>query len=162
MTRKKFRIEEYVAYSEAREENDILAQAEAIHLKRLQRMGSITSPTDCAAFLRARYGHLPHEVFAAVLLDSKHHILAVCDLFRGCLSGAEIHPRQVAIACLHHRASSVVYCHNHPSSNLCFSQADIQVTKRLSAALGFLDIRTLDHVLVTNAGTASMAEQGLL
>lgn len=160
--RKNLRVEEYVPYLQDQEDLKILAQAEAIHLKRLQRLGSISDPTDCAEFLRARYAHLPHEIFAAVLVDTRHRIITICELFRGTTDGAEIHPKEIAIAALHHGASAVIFCHNHPSGNLIFSAADRAVTARCKASLATLEIRVLDHILVTSTGTLSMAQAGQL
>ena len=160
--RKNLRVEEYVPHLQDQEDLDILAKAEAIHLKRLQRLATITDPTDCADFLRARYAHLPHEVFAVVFLDTRHRIIAICDMFRGTTDGSEVHPKEVARAALHHSASAVVLCHNHPSGRLEFSSADFAVSVRLKQALALLEVRTLDHILVTSIGTLSMAQLGRL
>lgn len=160
---RRIRTEDRSTYNNlAEDENKILMQAEAIHRKRLERHGAITDPTVCGEFLRARYAKHEHEVFGVVFLDTRHRIICVTDMFLGSTDSAEICPREVAKACLHLNATSVVICHNHPSGSLQSSLADRAVTTRIQAVLRLLDIRLLDHIIVSSEGTSSMAQQGLL
>jgi DNA repair protein RadC len=68
----------------------------------------------------------------------------------------------VALRALHHSACSLILAHNHPSGDVAPSQADIQLTAKLRAALALLDVSVLDHVIVGRDRALSMAEQGLL
>ena len=139
---------------------DILAAAEAILHRRLKRLGKIAEPDAAGRYLRSRCGHFDREVFGCIFLDVRHQILAVEDLFFGSIDGAEVHPREVARRALTLNAACVIAFHNHPSGNLEPSTADRSVTSRLKEALSLLDIRLLDHIVVSADGFVSLASRG--
>jgi DNA repair protein RadC len=141
-------------------ESDMLAVAEDILRRKLERQGSISSPRDGAEFLRMRLGHLQHEEFHAVWLDTRHQVLAVDRLFNGSIDGTSIHPREVVRSALRHNAAAVIFAHNHPSGNPEPSAADRAITKRLRDALELIDVRLLDHIIVGAQSTTSLAERG--
>lgn len=141
-------------------DDEILAAAEAIHLRRLERQGRISEPTEAAQYLRARCGHADREVFGCLFLDSRHQILACEDLFYGTIDGAEVHPREIVRRAILLNAAAVVAFHNHPSGNPEPSAADRAVTARMKQALALVDIRLLDHFVVTSSGFTSMASRG--
>jgi len=120
------------------------------------------SPRAVADYLQLHLGHKPHEVFAVLFLDSQHRLLALEELFRGTLAQTSVYPREVALRALHHHAAAVVLAHNHPSGVAEPSRADEQLTRTLKAALALIDVRVLDHVVVTAQGCRSMAEMGLV
>ncbi len=148
------------ATSNADREEQILEAAEAILLRRLERQGKIGEPSEAGNYLRAHCAGLEHEIFGCIFLDSRHHILAAENLFRGTVDGAEVHPREVAKRALALNAVAVIAFHNHPSGNLEASAADRALTARLKQALALLDIRVLDHIIVSAAGHTSMAARG--
>lgn len=150
------------AYTLAPEELAILEAAEKILQRRLKRHGEIRDPGACADYLKARCAHLDYEVFGVVFLDTRHRIIAAEELFRGTIDGAEVHPREVAKAALVHNAAAVILYHNHPSGNAEPSAADRAVTTRLKQALALLEVRVLDHFVVSGEGTTSFAQRGLL
>lgn len=141
-------------------DEQILAAAEAILLKRLERQGKIAEPSEAGRYLRAHCGHAEREVFGCLFLDTRHHILACEDLFFGTIDGAEVHPREVVRRSLQLNAAAVVAFHNHPSGNIEPSAADRAVTARLKQALALVDIRLLDHIVVSADGFTSMAARG--
>ena len=141
-------------------DDHILAAAEAILMRRLERQGRIGEPADAGRYLRAHCAHLEHEVFGCVFLDTRHRSLAIEDLFRGTIDGAEVHPREVAKRALTLNAAALIAFHNHPSGNLEPSAADRALTARLKQALGLLDIRLLDHLVVSAEGHTSLAARG--
>lgn len=144
-------------------EDDILRSAATILERRMMRLGSVSDPSAAKDFLRMRLAPLEHEVFSCLFLDTRHKIIAYEELFRGTIDASEVHPREVCKAALKHNAAAVLFAHNHPSSgSLEPSAADRAVTARLKQALSLLDIRTLDHIIVSCEGTTSMAERGLL
>jgi DNA repair protein RadC len=71
-----------------------------------------------------------------------------------------VYPREVVKQALKHNAAAVIFAHNHPSGVAEPSQSDIQITKRLRSALELVDIRVLDHIIVGDAETTSLAELG--
>lgn len=129
--------------------------------RRFHRGAVLTSPEETKSFLQLRLGHLEHEVFACLFLDNRHRVIAFEELFRGTIDGASVHPREVVKTALRHNAAAVIFCHNHPSGVSEPSQADQRITLRLKEALGMVDVRTLDHVVV-GADTCSFAERGLM
>ncbi|MDD0839626.1 DNA repair protein RadC [Curvibacter sp. HBC61] len=119
-------------------------------------------PEAVQAYLQLHLAHKAHEVFAVLFLDSQHRLLACEELFRGTLSQTSVYPREVVLRALHHQAGAVVLAHNHPSGTVQPSRADEVLTQHLKAALGLVDIRVLDHVIVAPGRALSMAEKGLL
>lgn len=142
------------------DEEGILLAAATILEQRLQRQGRIHSPEQAGSYLVARCAHLPHEVFGVVFLDTKHHILATEHLFSGTIDGCDVHPRVVAKRALELSAAAVILFHNHPSGNPEPSEADRKVTKRLEQALGLLDVRVLDHLVIGGQQHVSLAARG--
>jgi len=95
------------------------------------------------------------------MLDNQHQLIEFRELFYGTIDGASVYPREVVKAVLEVNASAVIFAHNHPSGNSEPSQADKDITKRLSDALGLIDVRVLDHFVVGETAI-SFAERGLL
>ncbi|OEY65743.1 RadC family protein [Marinobacter sp. X15-166B] len=122
----------------------------------------LTSPDDTRAYLRSRLGTYPHEVFAGLFLDNRHRIIQYQELFRGTIDGAAVYPREVVRQALEYNAAAVIFAHNHPSGVAEPSQADIALTERLQDALGLVDIRVLDHLVVGHGDVVSLAERGLM
>ncbi|MFB1017222.1 MAG: DNA repair protein RadC [Burkholderiaceae bacterium] len=112
--------------------------------------------------LQLHLAHLPNEHFAVLFLDSQHHLLAMETLFQGTLNHTSVYPREVLVRALHHGAGAVILAHNHPSGCAEPSPADVQLTKTLQDALRVVDVRVLDHMVVSQGAVYSMAEQGLL
>jgi DNA repair protein RadC len=113
-------------------------------------------------YLRVAFAILEHEVFALILVDNRHRLLAQIDLFRGTIDGAAVHPREVVKEALRYNAAAVILVHNHPSGIAEASRADQLITQRLREALQLVDIRVLDHLLVAGNEVVSFAESGLL
>lgn len=103
-----------------------------------------------------------HEVFALLLLDSKHRVIAFRELFRGTIDGASVYPREVVKLALEWNAAAVILVHNHPSGDPEPSQADRSLTIKLKEALNLVGTRTLDHIVVGSEGCVSLAELGHL
>ena len=148
-------------YREASPE-EILAVARNLLAHRVRRGTQIRSYKDAAEFLIHRYSPLEREVFAIILLDSRHRVIDVVDLFHGTLDGASVHPREVVKTALSVNAAAVLAIHNHPSGSQEPSHADELITARLREALALVDIRLLDHVVIGGDQAVSFAERGLL
>ena len=113
-------------------------------------------------YLKLQLGRRAYEVFAVMFLDSGHRLLALEEMFRGTVSQTSVYPREVVVRALALNASAVVLAHNHPSGSARPSRADEALTQTLKAALGLVDVRVLDHFVVTSEVAVSMAELGLL
>ena len=122
----------------------------------------IASPADTEAFLQSRMRHLEHEVFCCIYLDNRHRVLCFEELFRGTIDGTSVYPREVVKDALASNAAAVILAHNHPSGVAEPSQADERITRRLKSALELVDIRLLDHLIVGDGSTTSLASRGLI
>lgn len=122
----------------------------------------LSSPLLVHRYLQSQLRHRDREVFALLLLDNRHRVLAFDTLFEGTIDGASVYPREVVKAVLMAGAAAVILVHNHPSGVAEPSQADIAITRRLKDALALVDVRVLDHVIVGDGYCASLAELGLL
>lgn len=126
----------------------------------LKRGVLVSDPRSAGAYFAQRLRGRPHEVFAALFLDTRHRAIAFEELFRGTIDGAEVHPREVAARALALNAAAVIVGHNHPSGNPEPSDADRVLTERLKEALRLLDVRLLDHFVVGDGPPLSMASRG--
>ena len=141
------------------------AAVEVARRRALEGLGGLdvlSSPGLTRQFLQHHLGRQTREVFSCIFLDNQHRVLCCEDLFLGTLDGAAVYPREVAVRALQYQAAAVIFAHNHPSGVAEPSSADRRITERLSAALGLLDIRVLDHIIVGRGKEYSFAEQGLL
>lgn len=131
-------------------------------METLQRESALSCPAEVRQYLSARLRHIHREVFLCLFLDNQHRVIACEELFQGTLDCASVYPREVVQAALRHHAAAVIFSHNHPSGVAEPSQADRQITHRLTEALSLVDIRVLDHMVVGDGQVVSFAERGLL
>jgi len=120
------------------------------------------SPKAVRDYLQLQLGARAHEVFAVMFLDSQNRLIELEELFRGTLTQTSVYPREVVLRALHHHAAAVVLAHNHPSGTAQPSRADEALTQTLKAALSLVDVRVLDHFIVTREQAVSMAEMSLI
>lgn len=112
--------------------------------------------------LRRHLVDLNHEEFWILLLSRNCKIIAKELISKGGLSGTVADPKVIFGIALQHQASSIILAHNHPSGNLKPSQQDIDLTKKIHAAGRILDIGVLDHLIITDGGFFSFADEELL
>lgn len=143
-------------------ESEILRKATQILESRFTRSNYLTSPNKARDYLRLVFACETREVFGTVLLDNQHGVLGLRKLFYGTIDGAAVYPREVVRTALEANASAVVLVHNHPSGHPEPSTADKLITDKVVSALGLVDIRVLDHILIAGTETVSFAERGLL
>ena len=143
-------------------EADILRMAQQLAMSRLSKGRALTEPKEVFNHLQTLLQYHEHEVFALLLLDTKHRVIGFRDLFRGTLDGARVNPREVVKIALEHNAAAVILVHNHPSGAPEPSQADRTLTTTLKNALNMIGTQTLDHIVVGSEGCVSLAEQGYL
>ena len=143
-------------------EADILQMAQQLAMSRLSKGRALTEPKQVFNHLQTLLQYHEYEVFALLLLDSKHRVIGFRELFRGTLDGASVYPREVVKIALEHNAAAVIMVHNHPSGDPEPSQADRTLTTILKNALNMVGTRILDHVVVGHEGCASLAERGYL
>ncbi|MCB1862509.1 MAG: DNA repair protein RadC [Gammaproteobacteria bacterium] len=123
---------------------------------------TLTSPEETRSYLRLRLAEYKNEVFGCVYLDNRHRIIDVAELFQGTIDGASVHPRVVVQQSLQLNAAALIFYHNHPSGVAEPSHADEAITRRLKDALALVDVRVLDHFVVTVGESVSFADRGIL
>ena len=140
----------------------VLELARRALTQQLQDKPLFSTPQAVRDYLQLQLGSRPHEIFAVLFLDAQHRLIALEELFRGTLTQTSVYPREVVVRALALQAGSVVLAHNHPSGEARPSRADEALTQTLKAALALVDVRVLDHFIVTSTQAVSMAELGLL
>jgi len=132
-------------------------------LQDLHRPGlELPSPNSTRDYLRVLLADRKAEVFGCLYLDNRHRVIETAELFQGTIDGAAVYPRVVVQQALTLNAAAVMFFHNHPSGVAEPSNADEAITRRLKDALALVDIRVLDHFIVTAGESLSFAERGLL
>jgi DNA repair protein RadC len=125
------------------------------------RLGqALDQPQRVKHYCIATLGHLKVEHCFALYLDSQYRLITSEELARGTLTQASVYPREVVKASLRHHAAALILAHNHPSGVSEPSQADLALTRHLKQALALVDIRLLDHLVVTANSAISLAERG--
>jgi DNA repair protein RadC len=128
----------------------------------IRRDPALSSPDKVRDYLKMTLARRQHEVFIALFLDAQNRLLTADELFRGTLTQTSVYPREVVKRALAVNAASVIFAHNHPSGVAEPSRSDELLTATLKQALGLVDVRVLDHVIVAGSRTVSFAERGLL
>lgn len=140
----------------------VLEMARRALAETLREGDALNSPGAVHDYLRLHLGGYEHEVFAALFLDAQNRLIVREDLFRGTLTHTAVYPREVVKRALAHNAAGLILAHNHPSGVAQPSQADHRLTEQLQSALALVDVRVIDHVVVSGAQAYSFAEHGLL
>jgi DNA repair protein RadC len=122
----------------------------------------VTSSADIAQFLQVRLQDLRHEVFAVLFLNRANRINHFEIVSEGGITGTVADPRIILKKALEQNAVSIIVCHNHPSGNLRPSRADELLTQKLKEAALLLDITMLDHIIVSDQGYYSFADEGYI
>ncbi len=117
---------------------------------------------DAADLLQPRMADLRHEVFVVLYLSTSNKVLHEEKISKGGSKGTMVDPKIVMKVALEQDANNMILCHNHPSGNLKPSKADIRLTQKLIAAAQLLDLKILDHLIVSSQGFYSFADEGLM
>jgi DNA repair protein RadC len=107
-------------------------------------------------------GELPHEEFWVLFLNNSNKVILKSQLSKGGISGTIVDVRLVFKLALENGATGLILCHNHPSGGLIPSDADKQITKKIRQAGDSLDVKVLDHLIITETKYYSFADEGIL
>jgi DNA repair protein RadC len=154
-------VRDSTVYRPATAQETLAAARKAIS-HQFRRSRVLNSPAIVREYLRITIAHLEHEVFCLVLLDGRHQLIAVRELFRGTINAAVVHPREVLKEALKYNAAFLILAHNHPSGIAEPSTADEIITQRIKDALALVDVGLLDHLVIGGNNIVSMAERGLV
>lgn len=141
--------------------HQVLEKAAEILAGQFSRYGCFNSPEATKQYLSCKLGTQEREVFAVLLLDTQHRLIAYKEVFYGTIDAASVYPREIVKLVLEYNSSAVIIAHNHPSGISDPSHADKMITRKLIDALALVDVRVLDHIVV-GENSVSFAELGLL
>jgi len=120
---------------------------------------AITTPADLAALLIAKIGHLDHEEFWVVCLDTRLRLQSIVPLYRGTATASVLRVSEVFRPAIALNSTAIMVAHNHPGGSTSPSSEDIQATVSLREAGRCLDIELLDHLIIAQGRWLSMREQ---
>ena len=123
---------------------------------------TITCSRDIYNLVRPNLMDLPHEEFWVILLNRANVVMRKVAVSQGGVAGTVADPKMIFKEALEQLASSIILVHNHPSGNRQPSAADLALTKKLRQAGDFLDLPILDHLIYTDHGYYSFADEGVL
>lgn len=122
----------------------------------------VKNSADIAHYLQAQLKDKQHEVFAVAFLNRANKINHIEIVSEGGITGTVADPRIILKKALEHNAVNIVLCHNHPSGSLQPSRADEALTKKIKEAAMLLDMTVVDHIIVSEDGYYSFADEGIL
>jgi DNA repair protein RadC len=126
------------------------------------QLPKITSSNDAFRIMQPILGELPHEEFWVMLLDNSHKVVEKKNISIGGITGTLVDTRLVFKKAIEAGAVAMILSHNHPSGNLKPSMQDKSLTIKLVEAGKLLDIKVLDHLIITQQGYYSFADEGLM
>lgn len=132
------------------------------HSAELHQKTTVKTSGEIALFLRTALKDYSHEVFAVLFLNRANKIISYKIISTGGLTGTIADPRVILKTAIQEEATAIVLSHNHPSGNLRPSSADEVLTQKIKQAAAYLDIRVVDHIIVSDEGYYSFADEGLL
>ncbi|HEX9651946.1 MAG TPA: DNA repair protein RadC [Cyclobacteriaceae bacterium] len=127
-----------------------------------EKLDQISCSSDIYRLMKPVLLDLNHEQFWIILLNRRNAVMKKFQVSSGGVSGTVADPKMIYKTALEYLASSVILVHNHPSGNLKPSQSDIALTQKLKNAGAFLDLPILDHIIFTDNGYFSFADQSML
>lgn len=142
--------------------------AAALEIGRRRQAGSylqkplISTSRDFANYLQSLFQDYSREVFAVAFLNQRNSINHIEIVSEGGITGTVADPRIILKKALEQNAVSLILCHNHPSGSLKPSRQDEEITKKIKEAAKYFDIKVLDHIIVSDAGYFSFADEGIL
>ncbi|MBT8317610.1 MAG: DNA repair protein RadC [Lutibacter sp.] len=131
-------------------------------LEEALELPKITSSKAVFNFMQPLIGELQHEEFWVICLNNSNKVLFKEQLSKGGLTGTLVDVRLVFKKAIELNATAVILCHNHPSGKLQASNADISITNKLKQAGETLDIKVLDHLIITENAYFSFADENIL
>jgi DNA repair protein RadC len=143
----------------------LIREVAALYLQQpAEQRDSLANPESLFAYWRIKIGSLPNEVFHVGYLNSGYRLLrdGVETLEEGTVDRAAVYPRRVIEAALRRGAAALVFAHNHPNGDVTPSEQDKVLTRALVLAATTVQIKVLDHLIVSPDKVFSFREAGLL
>lgn len=144
----------------ASQQDKLLNLSNKIAQKQLEKGTQISSPKQSRASIRDLLQKKQEEVMSVLFLDNKHRVISFEELFPWSISSAVVYTRVLIKRALFHNAGALILAHNHPSGVCEPSRADINITQQISQAMSLIEVRLLDHFIVSVEWIYSFAENG--
>lgn len=122
----------------------------------------VRKSSEIANYLKVLLKDYNYEVFAVIFLNRANKIKHFEIMSRGGITGTVADPRLILKKALEKDATSIVLSHNHPSGNLIPSRADEEITRKIKLAAAYFDIQVIDHIIVSEDGYYSFADEGVM
>jgi len=139
-----------------------LELAKRLQLSETKELTKIGSSEDVFKLMQPIIGDLPHEEFWVLLLNNSNKVIYKLQLSKGGLTQTVVDIRMLFKTALEHLATALILVHNHPSGQLVASGADKDITQKIKLAGNSLDIKLLDHLIITQTGYFSFADDDIL
>lgn len=128
----------------------------------IHRKKALKSPQEVCDLVMEEMRHIKKEIFRAILLDVKNHVIRQLDISVGSLNSSIVHPREVFSEAVKMSCSGIIFVHNHPSGDPEPSREDVETTERLMDAGNILGIKVLDHIIIGDGKYVSLKEKGYI
>ena len=133
-----------------------------IRSEKVEESLQILNSRDVVNLMQDKIAYLDHEEFWAIYLNQANRILQTCQISKGGISTTGVDTRIVMQEAVLNKATQIILCHNHPSSSVRPSRADIQLTEKLHHAAELMDLLLVDHIIIHKERYYSFAEEGRL
>ena len=143
-------------------EQDIFDMASKISKDKLSKRRIISSASDAGTYVQALMRGNKSEVFAVIFLSTQYSVLGYEEMFQGTINQAPVFPREIARRALELNSQALILIHCHPGGIAEPSVPDRDITEVICNALSTLEIKVIDHFIVTDGEIYSFAEHGLL
>ena len=145
---------------QAATDSQVLAAARIAAESLISERAAMGNPQAVKRYFQSKLSGMGHEVAAVLYLDSQFKVIRYMEMSHGTLTQASVYPREIVKTALRLNAAAIIMSHNHPSGVPEASEADLALTRHLKTALGLIDVRLQDHIIVTGKGANSLAEKG--
>lgn len=139
-----------------------LELAKRLQLSETKELTKIGTSADVCKLMQPLIGDLAHEEFWVLLLNNSNKVIYKLQLSKGGLTQTVVDIRLIYKTALEHLATALILVHNHPSGQLNPSQADNDITQKIKQSGNTLDIKLLDHLIITQKDYFSFADEGIL
>lgn len=143
---------------------DFVGELKVTYKRTEQLTKKITTSRDVADFIRPYFDECmdDHEEFKVIHLNNNNRVVNVHHVSSGTETGTLVDVKDLVRNVLHLKTTATILVHNHPSGGTRFSEADVNITKKIRTALEYFDIKCLDSLLITRETYRSMGDEGLI
>lgn len=138
------------------------ALARSYSMDRWRDKPQITGVADAGKYAASLFVGLEKEAFYMICLNAQNRVIEPVLINEGTINEAMVYPREIIESAIRYKTSTVILSHNHPSGSTEPSSADVDMTKKLRAALAVINVKVMDHLIVSGEKYLSLAERQLI